>query len=157
MTLREQCRPAVCVALLAVALACSSWPADPVLAEESRLSVTDIRDLDGDGLLSFDEFVDGVAKETVESADADHDLFLSPSEIRAPEKREAEENATTLSFADVDTNRDGKLDAAEIEKAAAKDRRLRLLFDTLDKDHDDKLSRQERRSAPGLGVLRIDW
>lgn len=125
--------------------------------EEPRRLLGDGLDTNNDGFISFEEFVGGLAGETVKSEDANHDLFLSREEVREPEGHEPDRDSASLSFDEIDTNHDGKIDAEEIERAAAKDRGVRLLFDTLDKNHDEKLSRQEQRSAPGLGVLRVEW
>jgi Ca2+-binding EF-hand superfamily protein len=104
-------------------------------------------DVDGDGTITEAE-IEARKAERFEAADADGDGALSPEELIAMEAAIREEARQVQAFAHaievvtrMDDNRDGLLQAGELE---ARTPRLAPLFDQFDTNNDGGISQAER-------------
>jgi hypothetical protein len=136
-------------------LGCASGTPSHAAPPEPASAVDVFLDLDRDGAMSYEEFVRSLTTNTMEALDGDRDGLLSEAEGSAPSTAES---SIELRFSEVDTDGDARLSAKELEAATRKSRRVRILYDAMDADRDDRVSSPEsRRSAPHVGLLRIEF
>jgi hypothetical protein len=113
-------------------------------------------DLDGDGGMSYEEFVQSLDTRSMDALDGDRDRFLTEAEVRA--QSTTAKDSIRLRFPEIDTDGDERLSAKELEAATRKNPRVRVLYDTLDVDHNNRVSPSEWRNRPGgVGLLRIEF
>jgi len=113
-------------------------------------------DLDRDGAMSYEEFVQSLSTRSMKALDRDRDGFLSETEVKA--QTPTMQNFVPLRFSEIDTNGDQRASGKEVEAATRKSPRVRMLYDTLDADRDDRVTPAEwRRRPPGLGLLKIEF
>jgi hypothetical protein len=63
-----------------------------------------------------------------------------------------------LRFSEIDTDGDKRLSAKELEAATRNSPRVRVLYDALDVDHNNRVSPSELRNPSlGVGLLRIEF
>ena len=138
------------------------WDSCVLIANaEPPESVTEVNlflDLDKDGAMSFEEFVQSLDATSIQQLDSDHDGALSEEEVRAQKPSVNSPSSVVLRFAEIDTDGDKRLSAKELEAAMRKSPRVRILYDALDIDHNHQLSPAEARKPPlGVGLLRIEF
>jgi len=113
-------------------------------------------DLDKDGGMSYEEFVQSLDTKSMDALDRDRDGFLSEEEVKT--QSQATQNSISLRFSEIDTDGDKRLSAKELEAATRKNPRVRILYDALDVDHNNRVSPSELRNpTPGVGLLRIEF
>jgi Ca2+-binding EF-hand superfamily protein len=113
-------------------------------------------DLDKDGGMSYEEFVQSLDTQSMTALDSDHDGFLSEEEVRT--QVSTAQNSISLRFSEIDTDGDKRLSAKELEAATRKSPRVRVLYDALDVDHSNRVSPSELRNPPlGVGLLRVEF
>lgn len=123
---------------------------------EAPVEVQLFLDLDKDGGMSYEEFVQSLDTQSMAALDRDHDGFLSEEEVRV--QSTAPQNSIPLRFSEIDTDGDKRLSAEELEAATRKSSRVRVLYDAMDVDHNNQVSPSEwRNPAPGIGLLRIEF
>ena len=138
------------------------WSADDPLAHaeppESAAEINLFLDLDKDGGMSYEEFVQSLDAKSMEALDSDRDGFLSEEEVRGQNSSAQNPSSILFRFSEIDTDGDKQLSAKELEAATRKSPRVRMLYDTLDVDHNNQLSPAELRNpSPGVGLLRIEF
>ena len=113
-------------------------------------------DLDKDGGMSYEEFVQSLDTKSMDALDSDHDGFLTEEEVRT--QVSATQNSILLRFSEIDTDGDKRVSAKELEAATRKSPRVRVLYDALDVDHNNRVSPSELRNPSlGVGLLRIEF
>jgi len=133
----------------------------PIARGESPESATEVNlflDLDSDGAMSFEEFIQSLDAASIQQLDSDHDGILSEEEVRAQKSSVESPSSVILRFSEIDTDGDKRLSTKELEAAMRKSSRVRILYDALDIDHNHQLSPAEARKPPlGVGLLRIEF
>jgi hypothetical protein len=143
---------------IALAACILLWSASssPTRADSSLPTTASFLDSDGDGVMSYEEFVRSLATTSMQALDRNGDGFLTQAEVK-PQGPEAQ-SSVHLRFTEVDADGDSRLSAKEVEAGTRKSPRTRILYDTLDVDRDDRVSSSEWQSrSPGLGLLRIQF
>ena len=113
-------------------------------------------DLDKDGGMSYEEFVQSLDTKSMNALDSDRDGFLSEEEVKS--QNSTTQNSILLRFSEIDTDGDKRLSAKELEVATRKSPRVRVLYDALDVDRSNRVSPSELRNPPlGVGLLRIEF
>lgn len=98
------------------------------------------RDLDGNGTLSLDEFLQANGKSRMARLDANSDGVITSAEIDEGASKRGDKYKTRL-LERVDTNGDGQLDKAELENARKEQ------FSKLDANSDGQLTEDEMKSG----------
>ena len=127
-----------------------------VASSEPATGVDLFLDLDTDGVMSYEEFVQSLATKSMDASDRDHDGFVSEVEVRS--QRSTAHDSIPVRLSEGDADGDRRLSARELESAARKSSRVRVLYGALDVDHDDRVTRSEwRNTSTGVGLLRIEF
>jgi hypothetical protein len=143
---------ASCALLLWVIIGSSAHAESPERAAKVDLFL----DLDADGGMSYEEFVQSLATKSMNALDSDHDGFLSEEEVKS--QSSTAQSSILLRSSEGDVDGDKRLSAKELESATRKSSRVRVLYGALDVDHNDRVSRSEWRNAStGVGLLRIEF
>ena len=150
----------VSVRALSASCALLLWGANGSLTHaespEPAAEVNLFLDLDKDGGMSYEEFVQSLDTKSMDALDSDHDGFLTEAEVRT--QVSAPQNAILLRFSEIDMDGDKRLSAKELEAATRNSPRVRVLYDALDVDHNNRVSPSEwRNPSLGVGLLRIEF
>ena len=147
-----------------LAVLCSITPLFPAQADPQQTPppVEIFLDFNKDGVVSYEEFCQGLTAQTIKEDDQDKDQLLSEDEIREKNASTSDSQSPVITFSAADTNHDKKLTAPELEQAARRSPQVRTLFDGLDANHDGFLSREELRISPTtriplINLLRIEF
>jgi Ca2+-binding EF-hand superfamily protein len=126
--------------------------ADSATGDSASRAISEFLDANGDGRISYEEFVHSVAVKAMREMDADKNGVLTPSEVtRGGPPSDAP--VPTIKFGEIDTNGDGWLSRVELETALRDNASVRVRFRNLDWDQDGFLSQYELyRSFPGAKV-----
>ena len=148
----------VSVWTLAASCALLLWGANGSLTHaespEPAAEVNLFLDLDKDGGMSYEEFVQSLSTKSMDALDSDHDGFLTEAEVKS--QSSTAQDAIILRFSEIDTDGDKRVSAKELETATRKNPRVRVLYDALDVDHNNRVSPSEvRNPSLGVGLLRI--
>ena len=151
---------AVNVWALSASCALLLWGANSSLmyaeSPEPAVEVHLFLDLDKDGGMSYEEFVQSLDTKSMDALDSNHDGFLSEAEVKS--QSSTAQNSIILRFSEIDTDGDKRVSAKELETATRKSPRVRVLYDALDVDHNNRVSPSEvQNPSLGVGLLRIEF
>lgn len=124
--------------------AAAPWPAiaDDAKADGHKRVISGYLDSNGDGRISYDEFVHSVAAKAMREMDADHNKVLTRSELKSVGSA-ADRSALTIKLQDVDANKDDQVSLTELEKALRKGEDAKKWFSTIDRNGDGYISKSE--------------
>lgn len=108
-------------------------------------------DLDGDKLISYDEFVHSAATGAMQEMDADNNGSLSRGEVTAAGARAG----SGVTVTNVDRNGDGQVNMDELKKPLAEHEDMKKAFQALDKDKDGYLSGPELSGVDNGTQMRV--
>lgn len=113
-------------------------------------------DTDGDGRISYEEFVRDIASHPLRDWDKDRDGYLTRSEASAASWQDG---AHRIDFIAADLNGDGRLSADELQQAISLHPAVQSLFRRLDANGDGYLTPPELGGADNRPVplIRIDF
>jgi hypothetical protein len=136
-------------------LALLLWAIDGSSSHAAADDVDYFYDPDRDGAMSYEEFVHSLHTKTLEELDRDRDGLVSEAEGKTQDA--PADGSIDVRFSEIDTDGDAQLSAKELEAATRKSRKVRVLYDAMDADHDDRVSPSEWRRSPRVGLLRIEF
>ena len=119
----------------------------PAIAEQSSPggpapSASELYDLNGDGRISYDEFLYSAGAKAMRELDADKDGVITPSEI-ASGRLPADASVPTIRFGEIDTDGNGQISRQELENALRDNASMKMWFRKFDQNGDGFISGPE--------------
>jgi hypothetical protein len=125
-------------------------------AADVTVAPPDLVDSNGDGKITFDEYVHGAAKMAMGSLDADKNGVLTPSEV-PPSNAQTGAGVPRINLRDADTNSDGVVDADELEQALKLNPEVNQQYRNLDANGDGVLNGSELGGVSAPPQIRLEF
>ena len=144
--------------VLAAALACGLMSSIPVFCAEKAADPKPPAkaipgDADGDGKVSYEEFVELTVERTMERLDKNNDAALSKKETRTAVKKEpknAVKEQVSVTYTEVDENRDGKIDRVEFKRVLMDNDHMKVVFDSWEENLHRRSDQRDSSMTPTL-------